>query len=197
MNKQEAIEKIKNIDTLNINDKIAGQQVDMVIKNQVLDIVSHINEPKKPVVPKFVGEWIEVHKEDYSEWNEEARADFVFRAINDLFRFGDGFSPWDFTINEKISEWTTKNAYEFITAILFGYTVEKEKLYTVEIPNPNRTTEPIMYLSRDEEGKIFLNNWFLLVGQNWKKHPHAHLTEAEIRKDFDFLWQFAKQVEDK
>ena len=35
MNKQEAIEKIKNIDTLNINDRVAGQQVDMVIKNQI------------------------------------------------------------------------------------------------------------------------------------------------------------------
>ena len=33
MNKQEAIEKIKNIETLNINDRVAGQQVDMVIKN--------------------------------------------------------------------------------------------------------------------------------------------------------------------
>ena len=30
MNKQEAIEKIKNIDTLNINDIIAGQSVDML-----------------------------------------------------------------------------------------------------------------------------------------------------------------------
>lgn len=32
MNKKEVIETIKNIDTLNINDMIAGQQVDMVIK---------------------------------------------------------------------------------------------------------------------------------------------------------------------
>jgi hypothetical protein len=32
MNKREAIETIKNIDTLKINDNIAGQKVDMVIK---------------------------------------------------------------------------------------------------------------------------------------------------------------------
>ena len=43
MNKQEAIEKIKNIETLNINDIIAGQSTDMVIKNQVLDIISQID----------------------------------------------------------------------------------------------------------------------------------------------------------
>ncbi|HFI0006859.1 TPA: hypothetical protein ACGO4V_001201 [Streptococcus suis] len=45
MNKQEAIERIKNIGTLNIYDKVAGQQVDMVIKNEVLDIISQIDEP--------------------------------------------------------------------------------------------------------------------------------------------------------
>ena len=47
MNKKEAIEKIKNIDTLNINDRVAGQQVDMVMKNQVLGIISLIDEPQK------------------------------------------------------------------------------------------------------------------------------------------------------
>ena len=54
MNKYEAIEKMKNIETLNINDIIAGQSVDMVIKNQVLDIISQIDEPQKVVVPKFM-----------------------------------------------------------------------------------------------------------------------------------------------
>ena len=58
MNKQEAIERIKNKDTLNINDRVAGQQVDMVIKNEVLDIISQIDEHQKVVVPKFVAEWI-------------------------------------------------------------------------------------------------------------------------------------------
>ena len=59
MNKQEAIEKIKNIETLNINDIIAGQSVDMVIKNQVIDLISQIDEPQKVVVPKFVAEWVD------------------------------------------------------------------------------------------------------------------------------------------
>ena len=62
MNKQEAIEKIKNIETLNIKDRIADKGVDMVIKNQVIDIVSQIEEPQKPVIPKFVAEWIEDQK---------------------------------------------------------------------------------------------------------------------------------------
>ena len=61
MNKQEAIEKIKNIETLSINDTTTNQKVDMVIKNQVIDIISQIGESQKVVVPKFVAEWIELN----------------------------------------------------------------------------------------------------------------------------------------
>ena len=58
MNKQEVIERIKNIETLSINDTTTNQKVDMVIKNQVLDIISQIDETQKVVVQKFVAEWI-------------------------------------------------------------------------------------------------------------------------------------------
>ena len=122
MNKQEAIEIVESR-AFNIGD------IDLACGlSYTKHIINQIDEPKKPVVPKFVGEWIEAHKGDYNKWDEEAKADFVFRSINDLFRFGEGFSPWDFTIDEKFSEWTTKNAYKFITAILFGYEVVQEKL---------------------------------------------------------------------
>ena len=67
MNKQEAIEKIKNIETLNIKDSIADKGVDMVIKNQVIDLISQIDEPQKVVVPKFVAEWIEYCKIAYRD----------------------------------------------------------------------------------------------------------------------------------
>ena len=194
MNKQEAIEKIKNTETLNIKDRIADKGVDMVIKNQVIDIVSQIEEPQKPVIPKFVAEWMEDHKGDYGKWDEEARADFVFRAINDLFRFGEGLRSWDLTINEKISEWTTKNAYEFITAILFGYTVEKEKLYTVEIGGVGssklfkntRTNEYIFHSGKELD-------WFHNVKE--LELYTDKLTEQEIKKADERLWEFAKEVE--
>ena len=191
MNKQEAIERVKNIDTLNINDRVAGQQVDMVMKNHVLGIISLIDEPQNVVVPKFVAEWIEDHKGDYNKWDEEAKADFVFRSINDLFRFGEGLSPWDFTIDEKFSEWTTKNAYKFITAILLDYTVEKEPLYTVEIPNPN---SPWKYTFLTNIGPgVSIDS---TDGDFWKDDSKNQLTESEIKQDFDFLWQFAKPVEE-
>lgn len=118
MNKQEAIERIES-------GAFTVEDTDLVVDlSYAKNIINQINEPQKPVIPKFVAEWIEDHKGDYSKWNEEAKADFVFRSINDLFRFGEGLNPWDFTIDEKFSGWTTENAYEFITAILFGYDVE-------------------------------------------------------------------------
>ena len=187
MNKQEAIEKIYTASWDDFNYK--GLIVDVETVNK---IIYQIAEPQKPVIPKFVAEWIEDHKGDYSKWNEEARADFVFRAINDLFRFGDGFSPWDFTINEKFSEWTTKNAYKFITAILFGYTVEKEKLYTVEIPNPNIIGNERTVLVKNGFKKIVMVR---VYGDNWITAKGYHLTESEIKQDFEWAWQFAKEVE--
>ena len=188
MNKQEAIKKIKYMDTLNINDRVSGQQVDMVMKNPVLGIISLIDEPQKVVVPQFVAEWIEYHKGDYNKWDEEAKADFVFRSINDLFMFGEGFSPWDFTIDEKFSEWTTKNAYKFITAILFGHEIEKEKLYTVEIPNPNLNAHTV--LQKTEKGIVLIS----VTNARWRGWESSKLTESEIKQDFDFLWQFKKEV---
>jgi len=52
MNKQEAIEKIKNLYSFIMED--GPFEVGLINKNQVLDIISQIDEPQKVVVPKFV-----------------------------------------------------------------------------------------------------------------------------------------------
>lgn len=70
----------------------------------------------------------------------------------------------------------------FARAWLDGYTVEQEKLYTVEIPNPNGV---VVCLERLDRGKIALST----LGE-------SKLTESEIKEDFYFLWQFAKEVEE-
>ena len=188
MNKQEAIEAIKKL-----SDDLL--EVRFVSLESVIDIVSQINEPQKVVVPKFVAEWIENHKGDYNKWDEEAKADFVFRSINDLFRFGEGLNTWDFTIDEKFSEWTTKNAYKFITAILFGYDVEQEKLYTVEIPNPNNEYSMNVLIRLPSSGKIALVALHK-PNTSYLKNKEYQLTESEIKQDFDWAFQFAKPVEE-
>ena len=172
MNKQEAIERIeKRKSTLNGWEELTRNRA----FNEALDIVRKIDETEKPIVPQFVAEWIEECKR--SGWHLER----VLHSLDDDEKVGDwAYDENDDLIHDKVDM--------IARAWLDGYEVEKEQLYTVEIPNPNRTTEPIIYLSRDERGKIFLNSWFLLGGQNWKKHPHSHLTESEIKQDFEWAW---------
>lgn len=175
-----------------IKDYIVPPSVIHVSTVEVINILKQIKLDKpKPEIPQFVADWIEEHKQMYGKWDEEDKSDFVFRAINDLFRFGTGLSTYDFDVDDELSEWTTKNAYKFITAILFGYTVEKEKLYTVEIPNPN-----------DKQIALRLEKWVdekVIIIATHSSNNFTNdmlLTEQEIRKDFEWAWQqkFAKEV---
>ena len=171
MNKQEAIERIKNIGTLNIYDKVTGQQVDMVIKNQVLDIISQIDEPQKVVVPEFIGDLIKELKNGGCPIGE----------INEN------------TYYDKVQKWIDDNDELFYRAWLHGYEVEKEKLYTVEIPDPHGLYK-IRYLFRNSVGNIRIggnDNRYIFL------NAETHLTEAEIKKDFEWAWNagFAKEVE--
>ena len=183
MNKQEAIERIKNIDTLHINDIVVGQSVDMVIKNQVIDLVSQIDEPQKPVVPKFVAEWLEE-----SDWRKDTLGrQTIFDVFDNLtLDASNGFYV-------DVKKWVEDNGNIFAQAWVFGYEIEKEKLYTVEIPNPNIIGNEHTVLVKNGFKKIVMVRVF---GDNWRTAKGYHLTEAEIKKDFKWAWQFAKEVEE-
>lgn len=66
----------------------------------------------------------------------------------------------------------------------------KEKLYTVEFPNPNGDSN--RYGLCKVDGQIIIGS--LVFGLN--KASNAKLTEAEIKKDFDWAWRFAEEVEE-
>lgn len=182
MNKQEAIEKIRNISTLKINDRVSHHQIDMVIKNQVLDIISQINEPQKVVVPKFVAEWIE-----YCKSNKLT----LLGAFDQVSEHGIGLANTFTGEVWKGIDWAKRNQDTFARAWLDGYTVEKEKLYTVEIPDPNSYCN-YTFLSRNDNGICIDSNNHI----SWKWKKKNHFTEAEIKQDFEWLWQFAKEVDE-
>ena len=73
---------------------------------------------------------------------------------------------------------------------LDGYEIEQEKLYTVEIPNPNSAGGKTILFKQQNTNLVIM----AMLDENINKPKYLWLTEAEIRKDFDFLWQFAKQV---
>ena len=109
MNKQEAIEKIKNIDTLNIKDSIADKGVDMVIKNQVIDLVSQIDEPQKVVIPKFVAEWLKKYRYAHT----------LLKVLNS--------AEDERIIPSAVNDWILDNQYDFIKAWMDGYEEETDE----------------------------------------------------------------------
>ena len=127
-------------------------------------------KPRKVVVPKFVAEWIEELKKSHSNltW------------------------VWQVYPNEtKIKNWLESNTEKFMRAWLDGYEIEQEKLYTVEMPNPNSAGGKLVLFKQQITGRLILD----MLNPNINKPKYLQLTESEIKQDFDFLWQFAKEVE--
>ena len=170
MNKQEAIEKIKNIETLSI--------VDRGIKNQVLDIIFQIDEPQKVVVPKFVAEWIEECKASRRSLRDSMKGVSTHPDVN----------TW--LLRNCREMYTYPNQETFARAWLDGYEL-KEPKYTVEIPNPNFNAPTILQKQGDKTVMVVAKN------ARWRGWSDSKLTESEIKQDFEWAWDagFAKPVE--
>ena len=171
MNKQEAIELLQEM--AQESSKIA--KIHAVYIDSIVEVVNEIDEPQKVVVPKFVAEWIERRKKLFTLY-------YTLTTIKEDMKY-ENFYKW-------FSKDVEKNTELLASAWIYGYTVEKEKRYTVEIPNPNLNAHVV--LQKTEKGVVLVT-----VGNaRWKGWESSKLTEAEIKKDFDFLWQFAKPVEE-
>ena len=166
MNKQEAIEKIEQM----IEKEL------FVTTTSVIAIISQINEPKKVTIPEFVAEWIEECKR--SGWHLQK----AFYRLDDDEKAGD----WAYDENDDL---IAEKADIFARAWLDGYEIEPEKLYTVEIPNPNLNAHTV--LQKTEKGIVLIS----VTNARWRGWESSKLTESEIKQDFDFLWQWAKEVE--
>lgn len=173
MNKQEAIEKIKST-LIHENTRHLGKVVNVY---GVIDIIKQIDEPEKPIVSQFVADWYEVNKDDFE---------------NNLFMYSRSWKRQD---KSSFARWFSFNDNEPIQTLVnmhqFGYEVEKEKLYTVEIPNPNGGT--CLALCKDVDGKLFFDAFF---SEEWKTFGKCKLTESKIKQDFDWAWQFAEEVKE-
>lgn len=144
---------------------------------------------QKPEVPQFVAEWLEGLKKEFPD-----------NLPNQLYHvtrqgWGNGLEYKDSKTKEMKTLYNCggKIKKDLVNALIYGYTIEKEKLYTVEIPNPNREGRGHAKFVLERQGnKVFL------VKRKSKDYYYNknsnHLTEPEIRKDFDWAWQFAKEV---
>ncbi len=179
MNKQEVIEKIKRrIDYFSSErDYDRGYRAAL---NSTLLFFRELDEPvkppepapwepEKPVVPQFIDTWIQGAK--YNGFD-------LYEAMTDE-------TP------DKTTTWIVCNPETFAKAWIYGYEVEKEKLYTVEIPNPHGLGHTV--LVKDMYGNIFITH---VMNSDWRKSKVSQLTEAEIKKDFDWAWKFVEEVKE-
>ena len=135
---------------------------------------------KKPVIPKFVADWLDDNIERYKT---------VYSFIISLVEvFGD-------TVPEKVWTYASENPDTMARAYLDGYEVEEEQRYNVnfKVKSSFGTVGIFLYKEGDE----------VLAGNNFKvyypKEDVYRLTEQEIRgfQNGDILFEhFAVKVEE-
>ena len=170
MNKQELIRRLKAaIPDPALDDY---QRVEEVALTYALELVGELG---KVTVPQYVADWIEWCKKNNITFLGACTAICDNKNIRTL----------------DASGWATKNQETFAKAWFHGYEVKKEKLYTVEIPNPNHEECPILFKKRD--GKVHI---IFPSVPCWRTVKNAQLTEAEIKQDFEWAWRFAEEVKE-
>ena len=140
MNKQELIDKLKRL--LEKPSEIQGTELDFVhdyvirraitLVKQLDEQQAPINEPEKPVVPEYVADFISSEQRSCSALSE---------AIDNMDMRDEG----------EVTSWFYDNSETFAKAWLFGYEVEKEKLYIASFRDTNQ------YLGWNEK----LGEWFM------------------------------------
>ena len=118
MNKQELIERIEGLKNL------FGNESKYIEIDAVIELASELDEPQKVKIPKFVAEWIEYcKKHNFTLFG-------CLDPVNGFESLADEAFEGDI---RKCIRWCRKESNNFARAWLDGYTVEKEKWYTVKI----------------------------------------------------------------
>lgn len=162
MNKQELI---KAVTELPVDASGPRPKIDHLT---TLELIKLLDGPEKPVVPQFVADFYEEHKDDFDYslweylvyWDSQEPSDFKTWIAD-----GDKYEPLIILVNMH----------------QFGYEVEKEKRYLVKF-------------KKVEKGFNFLN--FDTVGKEWKIFDcnntlayRTHHTRKEL-EEAGFGWVF-------
>ncbi|HEL1582769.1 TPA: DUF1642 domain-containing protein [Streptococcus suis] len=184
MNKQEAIEiieqsKIKIANRGRVIFKageiiVENVQVDYVPLEVVVNTIDQIHEPQKVVVPKFVAEWLKEYR----------HASPLLKVLN--------AAENGLIVPSAVNDWILDNQRDFVVAWYDGF--EIEQLFTVDIPNPVLTdnSDSVTVLMKIDSG-VVLTDVVNYIGR--KQETVYQLTEAEIKQDFEWAWQFREEVD--
>ncbi|KAF1166397.1 DUF1642 domain-containing protein [Streptococcus agalactiae] len=171
MNIEEAKKAIRELDAFNYCD-FKGN---LVRKIDVLSILDQIDKPQ-PEVPQIIFDIIKKFKDENRSF---------YSLLENISAVKETWE-WLNTPKAGAKESDLMQAWLAYSNI----TVQKEKLYTVEIPDPNYN-ESVVILSRNLSGYISIA---IANNKGWRDRKANQLTESEIRKDFDWAWQWAKEV---
>lgn len=145
-----------------------------------------LTEIKKVVIPKFVAEWLAINKlsSDLIQLYEEVE----YATDSDGFIEG----KWDYS--GELYDWIvgdTDNIYKLSDALRYGYEIEKEKLYYVELPEKKETLNARV-LKKHPNREI---GFGLVDKLDLKTATQIRLTEQEIKSIDERYWAFAVEVE--
>ena len=161
MNKKELIERIECL------KNIFGNKNEYVKIDMVVELLSELDEPQKVVVPQFVADWYEEHK-DNLEFNI---FDYVYQFDQNA---GFDFKDW-------FDDFNTKPIQTLVNMHQFGYEVEKEKRYLVKMKDITISTRYLKYNTQPA-------NWFLSGHEEAFPYRTKH-TRKEL-EDANFGWVF-------
>ena len=188
MNKQELIDKLnKQLTTPSEGTDFDyghdyGIQRAIYLAEDLDEQQAPINKPEKPVVPQFVADLYESIKDDFEYKVYELCLQYKHRGDE----LPQGVAWW-------FGDSRNKPIETLVMMHKFGYEVEKEKLYTVEIPNPDYPDKGKFVLCKNKSGKVFIK-WTCL--DDWEFLEEFQLTEEEVKEKFNWAWQFAEEADE-
>ena len=164
MNKQELIKKYEG------EFPSIGMNLSTAIKFKELWVdILELDEPQKPVVPKYVAKWFEEHKH-----NLDMSICYVINSGGRIASLTE-FSEFELWFAETLNP-----IFTLVSMLQFGYTVEKEKRYYVKVKG------------------VYFNNCLIFEKKNktWffssiyeTDHQRGHHTKEELEKS-GFGWVF-------
>lgn len=163
MTKQEAIELVKNTSySVPIKNSVKYLREETVIK-----IIDELDEPEKPVLPQFVADWI--------EWCKNNNVTLL-GAMSPIDELGTAICDDKKVKSLDASEWGTQNQETFAQAWLFGYEIEKEKLYTARLKLIS--VKKYSYINREKDEKRL----FISDSDGLTDVYQTHFTQAELEE---------------
>lgn len=171
MKSQELINKIKDLDKLEVNVKT------YVEFESVLNLVTQLAHPQKPVVKPYIAEWYEKNKKDleYHIWS------YIFNWNG---QEESKFKTWmDYTTNKPIET--------LINMQIFGYEIKKEPKYTVRM----KTLGKHSYLTYYKTSDKWNFNEETQASTVWSHHTREELEEAGFSWVFNCEGMVVKEVE--